>query len=103
MRRGQRGRGGVRVATLPMEGARHRQGIDVAKAVAVGWRDREVLRGWYAGGKMARGPVAFGPAQRNSIHVDLFKNFSNRIKSIRSKNGLPLLKKFQIKHGLEGK
>jgi hypothetical protein len=50
-----------------------------------------------------RGPVAFGPAQRNSILVDLFKNFSNGIKSIRSKNGLPLLKKFQIKYGFEGK
>jgi hypothetical protein len=43
-----------------------------------------------------------GPAQKNSICFDLFKNFSNDFELIQLKDGLPLLKKIQIKYGCEG-
>jgi hypothetical protein len=40
-----------------------------------------------------------GPAQKNSIHFDLFKNFSNGFELIRFKDVLP--EKIQIKYGCE--
>jgi hypothetical protein len=43
----------------------------------------------------------FGLARKNSIYFDLFKNFSNSSKLIRFKDGLPLLKKIQVKYGCE--
>jgi hypothetical protein len=43
----------------------------------------------------------FGPDQKNSICFDLFKNFSTDFELIRSKDGLLLLKKFQMKYVCE--
>jgi hypothetical protein len=69
----------------------------------------EVLGGghmWEGKGHVGHGRRAWagglGPVRRNNILFDLFKNFSNRIESIQSKNSLPLHKKFKIKYGFEG-
>jgi hypothetical protein len=47
-------------------------------------------------------PVALGRPERNNVVFCLFKNFSNRFELIRSKDGLLVLKKFQIKYGFVG-
>jgi hypothetical protein len=39
-----------------------------------------------------------GRPEGNRAKSQLFKNFSNGFKLIRSKDGLPMLKKFQIKY-----
>jgi hypothetical protein len=43
-----------------------------------------------------------GQPEGNSARSQLFKNFSNRFELIRSKDGLLVLKKFQIKYGFAG-
>jgi hypothetical protein len=45
------------------------------------------------------GETAGGPAQSNSTLFELFKWFSNWFEGIRLKEGLTLLKNFQIKYG----
>jgi hypothetical protein len=54
-------------------------------------------------GRVGHGGGRHGPAERNSTLFDLFKNISNGIKSIQSKNDISLLRKFQIKYGFTGK
>jgi hypothetical protein len=48
------------------------------------------------------GGMAAGLAWRNINLFDLFKLISNKIELIWSKDGLPKLKKFQIKYGIGG-
>jgi hypothetical protein len=58
------------------------------------WREGSGMVGWLLG-------HYFGPDQKNSIYFDLFKNFSTDFELIRSKDGLLLLKKIQMKYVCE--
>jgi hypothetical protein len=49
----------------------------------------------------AAGSSATGHDRVNSAISDLFKKIQTNLNLIRSKDGLPELKKFQIKYGIE--
>jgi hypothetical protein len=57
---------------------------------------------WAMVARLATGPAALGRPEMNSCICDSFKKNSNGLELIQSKDGIPVIEQFQIKHRFVG-